>query len=139
LEEAMSEVRDRLRKAIEQQRRTETRRPRGPGDVAVEAAFRPVREAAEELRDELQNMRDLRISIEPDSVWIELYDRHLWFSYDAAQRVFVGSETEALWMEGGIREETYKWATAEACIEAMIQATARYVALARSAAWLRSG
>lgn len=135
----MSEVRNRLRKAIEQQRRMEARRPRGPSDVAVEIAFQPVRAAAEELRDELKTMRDLRISIEPDSVWIELYDRHLWFSYDPAQRAFVGSETEAQWMEGGFREETYKWATADACIEAMIQATARYVSLARSAAWLRSG
>lgn len=135
----MSEVRDRLHKAIEQQRRAQARRPRGPSDVAAEAAFRPVREAAEELRDELKNMRDLHISVESDSVWIELYDRHLWFSYDPSQRAFVGSETDSLWMEGGVREEPYKWATAEACIEAMIQASARYVSLARSAARLRSG
>jgi hypothetical protein len=138
LEESMSEVRDRLRKAIEQQRPASAMRPRGAGDLAVEA-FRPVRRAAEELRDEIKNLADLHVSIEPDSVGITLYDRYLWFSYDTAQRSFVGSETHSLWMEGGVREESYKWPTAEACIEAMIQAIARYVALAGSAAWLRSG
>jgi hypothetical protein len=132
----MSEIGDRLRKAIEQQRPAPAVRPRGTG--AVEA-FRPVRRAAEELRNEVKNLSDLHVSIEPDNVGITLYDRYLWFSYDAAQRSFVGSETVSLWMEGGVREESYKWDTAEGCIEAMIQAAARYVALARSAAWLRSG
>lgn len=134
----MSDVRGRLRKAIEQQRPAQTRRSRGTGDFTAEAAFEPVREAAAELRDEIKKLPDLHTSIESDNVRIELYDRYLWFSYDPAQRAFVGSETVSLWMEGGAREESYKWATAEACIEAMIQATARYVSLARAAATLRS-
>jgi hypothetical protein len=111
-------------------------RPPGSGDVR---AFRPARRTAEELRDEVKNPSDLHVSIEPDSVGITLYRRYLWFSHDAAERCFVGSESVSLWMEGGVREESYKWETAEGCIEAMIQAAARYVALARSAAWLRSG
>jgi hypothetical protein len=134
----MSEVRERLRKAIERQRPAPSTRPRGPGDVAVET-FRPVRGAAEELRAEIKDLPDLQISTEPDSVGITLFDRFLWFSYDAGRRSFVGSETLSLWMEGGTREESYNWGTAEDCIEAMIQATARYVALARAAARLRSG
>jgi hypothetical protein len=132
----MSEIGERLRKAIERQRPASAARPRGSGDVE---AFRPVRRAAEELRAEIKDLPDLHISVEPDSVGITLYDRYLWFSYDADRRSFVGSETLSLWMEGGAREESYKWDTAEDCIEAMIQATARYVALARAAARLRSG
>jgi hypothetical protein len=139
LEGAMSEVRDRLHNAIEQQRRMETRRPSVPGDIAVAAEFRPVREAAEELLDELKQQKELRLSIESDNVRIELFDRTLSFGYDAALRAFIGRETYPLWMEGGVREELYEWPTAEACVEAMIQATARYVSLARSAVWLRSG
>jgi len=134
----MSEIRERLRKAIERQRPAPSTRPRGSGNVATEA-FRPVRRAAEELREEVKDLPDLHISIEPDSVGITLYDRSLWFSYDTARRSFVGSETLSLWMEGGTREESHKWNAAEDCIEAMIQATARYVALARSAARLRAG
>jgi len=132
----MSEIRERLRKAIERQRPAAAVRPPRSGDVE---AFRPVRRAAEELRAEIKDLPDLHVSIEPDSVGITLYDRFLWFSYDAGRRSFVGSETLSLWMEGGAREESYKWDTAEDCIEAMIQATARYVALARSATRLRSG
>jgi hypothetical protein len=134
----MSEIRDRFRNAIERQRSAPPKRPRGPGNAAAEA-FEPVHRAAEELREEIKGLPDLHVSIQPDGVEITLYDRYFWFSYDTTGRSFVGSETLSLWMEGGAREESYKWDTAEDCIEAMIQATARYVTLARSAARLRSG
>jgi hypothetical protein len=134
----MSEIRDRLRNAIERQRSAPSKRPRRASDAAAEG-FRPVRKAAEELREEIKGLPDLHVSIQPDGVEITLYDRYLWFSYDPTGRNFVGSETLSLWMEGGVREEPFKWKTAEDCIEAMIQATARYVSLARSAARFRSG
>lgn len=135
----MGQVRKKLRQAIEEQRLLERRQPRSPSDVRVEAAFRPVRESAEELRDELSNVGDLEIEIEPDGVWIGLYDKHLWFTYDPEQQAFVGSELDTLWMEGGLREETFKWDSAEACTGAMIQACARYVLLADAIARLHSG
>lgn len=135
----MSQIRERLRKAIEQQRRAQPRRPSSPRDARAEAAFRPVREAAQELKDELSRVAALKIEIEPDGVWIELYDKHLWFSYDADRGVFVGDEVDSLWIEGGLREEAHRWTTAEACIEAMIEACARYAALAEAIERLRPG
>lgn len=135
----MSQIRERLRKAIDQQRRLVSKRRPGPDDAGAEAAFRLVREAAEDLRDELSHVPDLSLEITPDGVWIELYDKHLWFSYDANERVFIGTEQDTKWMEGGLREAPYRWDTADACIEAMIQACARYVSLAEAISKLRSG
>ena len=135
----MSQIRERLRKAIDQQRRLEPKRRPGPNDAGAEAAFRLVREAAEELRDELSHVPDLSLEITPAGVWIELYDKHLWFGYDADERVFIGTEQDTKWMEGGLREAPYRWDTADACIEAMIQACTRYVWLAEAAGKLGSG
>jgi len=130
-------IRERLREAIKQQSRTRPIQPRTIQDASALAEFAPVREAGVQLREELKDVRDLHVSIEIDGVRIALYDKDLWFSYDPKRRVFVGSESDTLWMDGGVREETYKWDTAEACTEAMIQASARYVALTRASATLR--
>lgn len=135
----MGTVRQRLQKAIEQQRHLQRKRPPGASDARVEAAFRPVRKVAQDLHEELSNVDDLKIEVEPDNVWIELYDKHLWFSFDPKQNAFVGSEVGARWMEGGLREETFKWDTAEACAEAIIQTCARYVLLADAIHKLRPG
>lgn len=135
----MSQIRERLHKAIGQHRRLAPERRPGPSDATAKAAFRPVYEAAQELRDELSQVTDLRLDIEPDGVRIELYDKHLWFSYDANERVFIGTEQDTKWMEGGLREMSYTWEAAETCIEAMIQACARYVSLAEAIGKLRSG
>lgn len=135
----MTRIRDRLRKAIDEQRRLVSTRRSGPSDAAAEATFAPVRDAASELRTELSHVPDLRLGIAPDSVWIELYDKHLWFGYDATERVFIGIEQDTKWMEGGLREASYRWDTAEACIDAMIQACARYVSLAEAIDKLRTG
>jgi len=135
----MREVREKLRKAIDQQRHLEVDRSRVPSSIKAESAFRPVREAAEELHDELSDIPDLKISIGSDSIWIELYDKHLWFGYDVEQRAFVGEELDSPWIEGGLREEIHKWDTAEKCIDAMILACARYVSLAHAITRLRSG
>lgn len=135
----MTRIRERLRKAIDQQRRLVSKRRSAPKDTAAEAAFRPVHDAAAELRDELSHVPGLRLEIAPDSVWIDLYDKHLWFSYDANDQVFIGIEQDTKWMEGGLREAPYRWDTAEACVEAMVQACARYVSLAEAMSRLRSG
>lgn len=135
----MSQVRERLRKAIDRQRRLAPKQRPDRRDAAAEAALRPVCAAAAELRDELAKVKDLKITVGPDGVWIELYDKHLWFGYDPSLRAFVGDELGSSWMEGGLREESFKWDSADACIEAMIQACARYVSLANAIVRLRSG
>lgn len=135
----MSKIRERLSKAIDQQRRLEPKRRPGHDNAGAQAAFRLVCEAAEELRDELSHVPDLSLEITPAGVWIELYDKHFWFGYDGNERVFIGTEQDTKWMEGGLREAPYKWDTADACIEAMIQACARYVWLAEASGKLRSG
>lgn len=127
----MSQVRQRLHKAIEQQQAM-PKRPRPPADIGEKAMFRPVHEAAKELSDELAKVPGLGIEIEPTSVWIGFYDKHFWLGYDAEEHAFVGSETDTLWMEGGIREHSFRWNSADECTEAMIQACARYVSLAEA-------
>lgn len=126
----MNGIRERLRKAIDRQRALRRSEAVEQRDAETEAAFRPVREAADELRNELADIPAIRIEIQPIQVGIGLYDKHLWFGYDREQRAFIGSETDTLWMEGGIREKSSRWESAEDCVEAMIQACARYVALA---------
>lgn len=133
----MSNIRTRLREAIERQSLAPSPQPPSPRNEGTVSALAPIREAAEQIRDALKDTPEVKVSVEPDAVLISLNEKDLWFSYDPAQRAFIGSESDTLWMEGGQREETYKWPTAEACIEAMIQASARCVALARAAKTLR--
>lgn len=135
----MTDVRERLRRAIDRQRRLVSKPQTAPEGAAAMAAMRPVYEAAVELRDELSDVPDLRFEIAPTSVEIELYDKHLWFSYDPDARAFVGIEQDTKWMEGGLREAPLRWETAEACIEAMVQACARYLMLAEALTKLRPG
>jgi hypothetical protein len=134
----MSQVRDRLRKAIDNQRSLAPGQRPGPADAAAAAALQPVRDAAAELRDELSNVPGLKIDIAPGGVWIELYDKHFRFEYDPAERIFIGTEQETRWMEGGLRETSYRWNHADACIEAMVQACARYAWLAEAIGRLRA-
>jgi hypothetical protein len=125
----MSRISDQLHEAIERQTSLPRRKGGERSDTDANANFRPVGEAADELKAELAGLPELKIEIQPDSVWIGLYDKHFWLTYDETLNAFVGSETDTLWMEGGIRERSFKWDSAEACIDAMIQACARYVAL----------
>ena len=135
----MSKIHTRLHEAIERQNLTRSAQPQTPRSAETLAAFASVGDAAQQIRDELKDIPEIKISIEPDAVLITLNEKDLWFSYDPAKRAFVGSESDTLWMEGGQREETYRWDTADACVEAMIQASARCVALARAAEKLRRG
>ena len=126
----MNQIMDRLHKAIAEQRHPSPEHPPVVSNAQIEAAFLPVSETAEEFRQELSYVPGLTIDVEPHQVRFELYDKHLWFSYSPEKRKFVGSEQTSLWMEGGLHEEHFVWETAEACIEAMVQACARYVSLA---------
>lgn len=117
-----------LRKAIEEQRRAPPRSPRGGGAAA--AAMEPLREAAEQLRGELADVANLHLGIDPDTVWLDMFDKHLWISFDPARNVFIGSRIDSLWIEGGLREEHLEWPTAEACIDALVQACAQSALLA---------
>lgn len=134
----MSQIRDRLRKAIDEQRSVAPERRPGSADATAAAAMQPVRDGAAELRDELSHVPGLKIDIAPTGVWIELYDKHFRFEYDPTERTFVGTEQETRWMEGGLRESSYRWRSAEGCIEAMVQACARYVWLAEAIGRLRA-
>lgn len=100
-DQRMSEIGKKLREAMAEQRRPRPERRPAADHAQVEAAFRPVFEAAQELRRELSGVHELEISVLPDHVRIELYDRDLWFSYSPEARRFIGSELTSLWMEGG--------------------------------------
>ena len=129
-ERHMTRIRDRLQKAMAEERRPAPRRPAAAGNAQIEAAFQPVSEAAEELRQELSSVPGLAIVVDAHEVRIELYDKDLWFTYSPEEGRFIGSEVTSLWIEGGQHEEHLAWETAEACVDAMIQACARYASLA---------
>jgi len=133
----MATIRERLREAIEMEAAARPALTRTSREVPSPPPFAPVREAACQLRAELEGIHDLRIEVEPDGVRIALYDKELWFTYDPEEQAFVGREANTAWMDGGLREESFKWDTAEACTDAMIRATARYVSLIRAMAALR--
>lgn len=135
----MSQIGDRLRKAIADQRRPSPERRPVVDDARIAAAFRPVSEAAAELKQELLHVPGLEIVVRPNQVRIELHGRYLWFSYSPETEQFLGSELTSLWMEGGLHEEDFAWDTAEACVEAMIQACAQYVSLAEALSRLETG
>jgi hypothetical protein len=94
-----SDVRERLRAAIREANENNLATRRASREVTAEAerAFRPVRKAAEEVRDELQSTPGIKFTINPESVRVSLVDRELWCSYDAEQQRFVGEESAHSW------------------------------------------
>jgi hypothetical protein len=130
----MSKVKERLAAAISEadaqsQSRLRTDRE---GSAEAAAAFKPVREAASELRDELRSIADINFAINPDSVCITLIDRELWFGYDTGSQHFAGEESAHSWYGGERYATQFAWADAEACIEAMIRSCAQYFRMARA-------
>jgi hypothetical protein len=135
-------IRDRLEDEIRREDARGARRLRtsreGAGGSAQ--AFGPIRQAAEEIREELQSVPSVEFAINPESVWISLADRDLTFSYDPQSGHFLGEEQAHAWYDGEGYSESYRWASAEACIEGMIRLCARYARMARvlaSPAWTR--
>ncbi len=94
--------------------------------------FRPVCQAAEEIREELAALPSLEFTINPTSVWITLLDRELCFSYDAEARRFLGEEIGHSWYDGETYTDLHTWPTAAECIDAMIRLSATYARMARA-------
>lgn len=129
-----SGIRQRLKEAIreEQERSLQRLRKSREGDDDANREFEPVRQAAEEIREELQHLPSIEFTINPSSVWITLADRNLWFSYDRQEGRFVGEESAHSWHDGELYAESYNWDTAETCIAALIRLCARYARMARN-------
>jgi len=125
-------IRERFWRLVEEERHW--RRPSagvepagGPTDAE---RFAPVREAAHQISAQLTAFPELSITIKPESVGIDLYDRYFWFGIDPKSGRFAAKETSFSWLEGEFREDPSSWDNAAACIDALIRACARYVALA---------
>ena len=127
-------VRDRLREAIlaEDDRVFRSRRDTHEKLRAAEDSFRPVCQAAEEIREELAAVPSLQFAINPTSVWITLFDREIRLNYDAASGKFFGEESGHSWYDGETYVDVHSWNTAEECIDAMIRFSATYARMARA-------
>lgn len=130
----MTDIKERLAAAIREADEQTRSRLREDRESSAEAAatFRPVREAAIELRDELKSTADIKFAISPDSVCITLVDRELWLSYDAKSHEFAGEESAHSWYDGERYATQFAWADADACIDAMIRLCAQYFRMARA-------
>ena len=129
-----SSIRDRLEEAIREENERGLNRLRisREGDTEVNREFEPVRQAAEEIREELQHLPSIEFTINPGSVWITLADRGLWFGYDRQEQSFLGEESAHSWHDGELYAESYRWNSAETCVAAMIRLCARYARMARN-------
>lgn len=129
-----SDIRERLEQAIrEEDEKTLNRiRKSREGDREAEQEFEPVRQAAEEIRDELRSMPSVKFTINPESVWITLADREVWLSYDTDSQKFVGEESAHSWYDGEPYADHYKWDSAASCPDALIRFCAKYVRMARA-------
>jgi hypothetical protein len=129
-------VRERLEQAMRDEdakRRARLARMRD-AEKGAEARLEPVRQAAEEIREQLQTVPGIEFTIGPTDVSISLSDRALSFGYDRATEAFVGEEIAHSWYDGEAYNETYRWPSAEACIDAMIRLCARYARMANAIA-----
>jgi hypothetical protein len=128
------DIRDRLREAIlaEDDKVFKSRREAHEAVHAAEDRFRPVAQAAEDIREELASVPSLEFAIIPTSVWITLFDREIRLNYDAASGRFFAEESGHSWYDGETYVEAHSWNTAEECIEAMIRFSATYARMART-------
>ena len=113
----MTEIKERLATAIREADEQARSRLRADRESSTEAAtaFKPVREAAIELRDELSSATDIKFAINPDSVCITLFDRELWFGYDTRTHEFTGEESAHSWYDGERYATEFTWTDASAC------------------------
>ena len=130
----MSDIKERLVAAMREAAEQIQSRLRADRESSAEsaAAFRPVRDAAIELRDELKSAKDIKFSINPDSVCIAFVDRELWFTYDATSHEFTGEESAHSWYDGERYATKFAWPNVDACIGAMIRLCAQYLRMARA-------
>jgi hypothetical protein len=133
----VSAVRERLEQAMRDEdakRQDRLTRMRGATAQGTEESFEPVRQAAEEIREQLQTVPGIMFTIGPTGVSISLSDRALDVGFDPVALGFVGEEIAHSWYDGEAYTETYRWTTAESCIEAMIRLCARYARMAHAIA-----
>ena len=131
----MSEdISTRLEQAIrdEEHRASERVRVRHEGARAAEEKFEPVRQAAEELCQELASAPNIKVTVNPDSVWITLADRELSLWYKQSSERFAGEESAHSWYDGEACKFSYEWESAEDCIGSLIRLCARYVLMDRA-------
>lgn len=100
----------------------------------MEKRFEPIRLAAEEIREQLQTVPGIQFTINPAGVAISLSDRALSFGCDAGNQTFVGEEIAHSWYDGEASSETYRWSSADTCIDAMIRLCAGYARMANAIA-----
>lgn len=123
----------RLQLAIQEEEKKVARRRSARADAGTtEQAFLPVMQAARELQGALQSVPSIKLTVNPDSVWLSLADRELKVTYDPASHDFVGDESAHAWFDGEPYSDRHKWDTADACIEALIRLCARYVRMANA-------
>ena len=131
-----SNIRERLKQAMqEEDTKHQDRLARmRKAERGTEAHFEPVRQAAEEIREQLQTTPGIQFTIGPTGVSISLSDRVLSFGYDSGKQTFTGEDIAHSWYDGEAYTETYRWRSAEACIDAMIRLCARYARMANAIA-----
>jgi hypothetical protein len=129
----IGDIATRLQLAIQEEEKKAARRHTARADAGTtEQTFQPVMQAAEELQRALQSTPSIKLTINPDSVWLSLADRELKVTYDPASHRFVGDESAHAWFDGEPYSDRHKWQTADACIEALIRLCARYVRMAQA-------
>ena len=130
-----SDIRDRLEQAIreeDEKARSRIRKFREKNAREAEQEFELIRQAAEEIRDQLDSVPSIKFTINPDSVWITLADKEIWLGYDTEARKFVGEESAHSWFDGEYYSNGYEWNSAEECTDALIRFCAKYVRMARA-------
>jgi hypothetical protein len=126
------DIATRFRLAIQEEEKAARRRSARADAGTLEQAFHPVMRAAEELQRELQSVPSIKVTVNPDSVWLSLADRDLKVTYDPTLHRFVGGESAHTWVDGEPYSDQHTWDTADACIEALIRLCARYVRMANA-------
>ena len=128
------DIRERLHAAIREadEKRLQEMEAVRETTAEAEVALEPVRQAAEEIREDVRAIPSIKFTINPDSICISLVDRELWCTFDAQSQKFLGEESAHSWYDGERYAERYRWATANACIDAMIRLCADFVRMARA-------
>ncbi len=129
-----SDIRARLETAILEAEEVSRSRLRASRELASgsETAFTPIRQAAEEIREQLRSLPSIKFTINPDSVIITLMDRELWFGYDAQSGTYLAEESAHSWYDAERYAKSGEWTSADKCTDAMIRLCAEYVRMARA-------
>lgn len=129
----MKSIQEKLQRALaEEGRPPKPSAPPRPLASETGEKLAPIAVAARQLADEVAHVPEIRFTISPEAVWIELYDRHLFFGFDPKRNLYIADEIDHSWLDRDVREESYSWEKAEDCVDAMVRFCARYLLLARA-------